>query len=129
MKRLVAAIALLGALGLAPAARAQELLGSYTAYIGEADLHNSSGARLWQPWQIVRQDRANFHRFGIRDEMDEWDPFFADIDNRAAMEQMIRNGWIDPEAARKIVEGGVMIYVSVYSYGAQGHMVTVDIYR
>lgn len=127
MKGFLAAAVLFCA--LVPAARAQDLLGSYTAHIGEADLYNSSGVRLWQPWQIVRQDRANFHRFGIRDEMDEWDPFFADFQNRAAMEQMIRDGWIDPEAARAIVNGGATIFVSIYSYGERGHMVTVDIFR
>jgi len=129
VKQPLAATLLLCALCAAPAARAQELLGSYVAHIGAADLRNSSGARLWQPWQILRQDRANFHRFGIRDAGDEGDPFFADIGNRAAMERMIRDGWIDPDAARRIVKGGVTVYVSVYGYGARGDMITVDIFR
>ncbi|WP_249139021.1 hypothetical protein [Actibacterium sp. MT2.3-13A] len=115
--------------GLSTGASAQELLGSYIADIGPADLRNSQGVRLWAPWQILRQDRANFHRFGLRDAGDEWDPFFADPGRRATMERMIQRGWIDPEAARAIVRGGVRVYVAVYSYGAQGEMVTVDVWR
>lgn len=129
MKKCIAAIAMLFALALAPAAWAQDFLGSYSAYISAADLHNSKGVRLWEPWQIVRQDRANFHRFGIRDPMDEGDPFFADYDNRAAMEQMIRRGRIDPQAARDIVHGGAVIVVSVYGSNGVGQIVNVDVYR
>ena len=60
----------------------------YRAYIGEADLFNSKGTRLTQPWQIIRQDRANFHQYGIRDNDDQSDSFFADPANRQSLEVM-----------------------------------------
>src|SRR3954471_13741890 len=43
------------------------LLEEYVTYIGDFDLRNSSSVRLTQPWAIIRQDRANFHRYGQRD--------------------------------------------------------------
>lgn len=129
MTKFFAALAVVAAALTAAPAVAQDLLESYTAYIGAADLRNSKGVRLSEPWQIVRQDRANFHRFNIRDPQDEWDSLFGDYNNRAAMEQMILRGWIDPQAARDIVRGGAMINVSIYGYGGVGQMVTVDVYR
>lgn len=90
------------------------LLDSYIAYIGEDDLYNSDGARLGEPWQVIRQDRANYHRFGIRDRLDESDSFFADADNRAAMERMLANGTIASSARRAILGGGAIIQVDIY---------------
>jgi len=108
---------------------AQELLGSFTAYIGTDDLYNSSGARLSEPWQVLRQDRANYHRFGIRQRGDEWDPFFSSIDNRAAMERMILNGRIDPQARRDILRGGATVFVRIYGEGNTGRHVEVSVAR
>ena len=85
---------------------AQEVIGSYAAYIGEDDLYNSEGTRLSEPWQVLRQDRANFHRFGLAQDGDEWDPFFEDADNREAMENMIMRGYVDPDAERMLLSGG-----------------------
>jgi hypothetical protein len=106
-----------------------QLLGTYAAYIGVDDLYNSQGQRLSQPWQIIRQDRANFHRFGIRDRGDENDSFFASADNRAAMEQMLRQGQISPGAASEIVNGDVFIQVEIYGRGNVGSSVYVTTFR
>lgn len=108
---------------------ADSLIGQYTAYIGRDDLYNSSGARLSEPWQVLRQDRANYHRFGVSQPGDEWDPFFADIDNRAAMERMVMNGYINPSAARNLVNGGAMVVVRIYGDGGRGNRVEVDVYN
>ncbi|WP_190292763.1 hypothetical protein [Roseibium aggregatum] len=98
-----------------PGAQAQgPLLETYVAFLGPADHYNSRGARLSEPWQIIRQDRANFHKFGIRDRGDESDRFFASIANRGRMERMILNGYIDPNAAWRIVNDNVWIRVEVY---------------
>lgn len=86
----------------------------YVAYLGTDDHYNSRGARLSEPWQVIRQDRANFHRFGIRDRGDEGDRFFASADNRARMERMILNGYIDPNAGYRIINENVWIRVEVY---------------
>ncbi len=110
---LMAAAAAAFVLAGAPAAKAQ-MLDSYTAYLGADDHYNSNGQRLTQPWQIIRQDRANFHRFGIRDRGDQGDSFFASAANRARMERMIQNGHIERSAANAIVNGQVWIHVEIY---------------
>ena len=71
---------------------------------------------------MIRQDRANYHRFGQRDQGDEYDPFFELSSNRDYMERLIAAGRIDGDAARAIVEGGRMIDVTVYP-----NHVTVDV--
>jgi hypothetical protein len=123
----LAALALSAALG--GAALAQEVVGGYTAYIGEDDLYNSKGERLTEPWQVLRQDRANFYKFGIRQAGDEADPFFADVNNRAAMEQMVMHGSIDPRAARNLLKGGATVYVTIYGSGGRGDYVQVTVAR
>ncbi|MGC9419419.1 MAG: hypothetical protein ACP5EN_10670 [Rhodovulum sp.] len=120
------AAALICAPALAPA---QQLLEQYVAVIGAQDLFNSRGMRLVEPWQILRQDRANFHRYGLRDPGDQGDSFFADIGNRAAMEQMLMRGRIDPVAAREIVAGGATVVVQVWGRNGRGDHVTVDVFR
>ncbi|WGW05076.1 hypothetical protein [Tropicibacter oceani] len=126
MKRLLTALALITA---ATAAQADGLIGSYVAYIGQDDLYNSKGARLSEPWQILRQDRANYHRFGISQPGDEWDPYFGSVDNRAAMERMIMNGYIEPSAARALVQGGATVFVRIYGNGNTGRSVEVTVVR
>jgi hypothetical protein len=73
---------------LAPMARAQALIGEYYALIGPADFYNSSGARLGDFGAILQQDRANYHRFGRRDDLDGWDPIFGDPAQRARIPQI-----------------------------------------
>ncbi|MDT8855781.1 hypothetical protein RNZ50_12290 [Paracoccaceae bacterium Fryx2] len=90
-------------------------------------LYNSDGARLGQPWQVLRQDRANFHRFRIRQEGDESDPFFGDANNRAAMERMVMNGRIERSAARRIVAGGAVVRVQIFGQGGRGTSVLVEV--
>ncbi|MEP2714936.1 hypothetical protein [Pseudophaeobacter sp.] len=123
MKLAKTLIGALTALSLsAPAALADDLLADYVAFIGQADLHNSKGARLSEPWQILRQDRANYHRFGISQPGDEWDPIFKDKGNRAIMERMIQHGSISASAGRDIVRGGVMVRVKVYDNGKNDYV-------
>jgi hypothetical protein len=134
MKHLVsfARAALIGAaiaVGAVGAAAAQNLIGSYSAYIGWDDLHNSNGARLTAPWQVLRQDRANYHRFGVRQAGDEWDPFFASMENRAAMEQMIMNGTIEPSASRILLQGGATVFVRIYGRNGVGNSIRVTVSR
>ncbi|MGJ8571040.1 MAG: hypothetical protein ACSHXI_10125 [Hoeflea sp.] len=104
-----------------------ELIAEYVAYIGEDDLYNSSGARLEQPWQVLRQDRANFHRFGISQDEDQWDPLFDKADNRAAMEAMVRGGYIDPAAARILLDGDASVHVRIFGREGRADYVEVDV--
>lgn len=127
---LIRIAALVTALGLgATGAVAQQLMDSYTAYIGIEDLHNSKGARLTQPWQVLRQDRANFHRFGIRHAGDQGDSFFASADNRAAMERMLMNGTMEPGVRQMLLAGGATVYVSIYGTGRRGYFISVTVAR
>ena len=111
----------------ATGAHAQDLIGSYVAYIGQPDLYNSKGDRLTQPWQILRQDRANFHRFGISQSGDEFDPFFGSISNRKIMERMVKNGSIDPQAAKRLVDGGSVVFLRIFGNGNTGTSVKVTV--
>lgn len=115
-------------LAVAPmSAGAQTLLGAYVAWIGQQDLYNSNGQRLTDFWQIIRQDRANFHRFGIRQSRDEGDPFFADAAARATLEQLVRTSEIDPYSRRMIEAGNVPVYVEIFGSGKAMTSVRVQV--
>src|SRR5690606_29001562 len=96
------------------------LLEGFFAQISYRDLFNSSGIRLSNPWQVLRQDRAKFHRYGLRDPLDEWDSFFGDEANRAIMEEMLSRGSITPQAARDIMSGEALVWVEIHGTGDTG---------
>jgi len=114
------------AIGSPPSAQAQQLIGSYVALLSEADHFNSSGQRLTSAAAVIRQDRANFHRFGIKDPQDEGDAFFADEGNRAALEQMLERGRAEPGVIARIVNGTPLIRVEIYR-GASGPFIKVTL--
>ena len=120
-------IVLISMILISPAADAVELLDDYYAYIGRDDLYNSRGGRLTEAWQVIRQDRANYHRFRIRQRGDESDTFFSSKRNRAIAERMIRNGRISRSAARDVVRGGVIIHVEIYGEGRRGMYLNVTV--
>ena len=105
---------------------AQELRESYKALLSERDHFNSEGQRLTSAAAIIRQDRANVHRFGIKDAEDQDDIFFADINNRAALEGQIERGTSDPAAIRRVVNGTVLVRVDIYQ-GSRGPFVNVTV--
>ena len=108
-QRLVIALAVCGAIVSASSGKTQQLVESYVAFLSEADHFNSNGERLQTAAAIIRQDRANFHRFGRRDQGDESDSFFADAANREALEQMLEHGHASPGVISRIVNGTVLI--------------------
>ncbi|SLN24253.1 hypothetical protein PEL8287_01106 [Roseovarius litorisediminis] len=75
--------AYLGALLLATPATAQELMGEYFTSLRTEDMRNSSGQPLNDFCAIVQQDRANYHKFGLRHDTDQGDPFFTTPEMRA----------------------------------------------
>lgn len=123
-----AALAIFLGFGGVGTALADELLDEYDAYIGDDDLYNSKGARLTQVWQVIRQDRANYHRFNIYQDGDQGDSFFGSEQNRAIAEQMLARGRIDRAAARQILNGGVTIHVEIYGQGSTGRSINVTVY-
>lgn len=102
-------------------------MASYVAFIGEDDLYNSSGTRLTQPWAILRQDRANFHKFGVSQSGDTSDSIFGNAANREAMERLLRNGSISADARARITQGGASVRVQVFGQGGKPQRVDVTV--
>ena len=123
---LATAMAAISVMAGATASRADDLIASYSAYIGQDDLYNSNGARLTEPWQVIRQDRANVHKFGIRQPGDESDGFFGSVRNRELAETMIRRGAISADAANLLLNGDVRITVEVWR-GSGGDYLNINV--
>jgi len=113
------------AMGLVLPVAADEVIASYAATIGIDDLYNSNGERLTAPWQVLRQDRANYHRYGIRQPGDEWDPVFDNVAARAAFESMLARGMISPDARADIMRGNATVYVTIWGNGMAATYVDV----
>jgi DnaJ-domain-containing protein 1 len=115
------------AFALIPASHAQNLVESYTTRLSEQDHFSSSGERLRSAAAIIRQDRANFHKFGRRDSGDQHDAFFSRPSNREALEQMINSGTSEPTAIRSIVNGTPMVRVSIFRTAPGRDFVNVEV--
>jgi hypothetical protein len=98
----------------APAAAQHGPLGHYNARLSPRDHFNSNGERLRTVAAILRQDRANFHRFNRRDRGDQWDGFFANANNRAALERMLSRSRMNEAARYVILNGEPVIHVDIY---------------
>jgi hypothetical protein len=126
-KTLLALGVVLAAAAATTPAGAADLIGSYNAYLSGADHHNSNGERLTSAAAIIRQDRANFHKFGIQDDQDESDNYFDNTNNRAVLEQMLNDGNSDPGVLSRIVNSNVMIHVDIYRSRHHGDYVVVTL--
>jgi hypothetical protein len=115
------------ALCAATPAFADELIESYNAFLSRADHYNSYGTRLTTAAAIIRQDRANFHKFGIQDEGDENDNYFDNVNNRSILERLLNEGTSDPGVLRTIVDREVSIHVDVYRGEHRGDYVIVTL--
>jgi hypothetical protein len=109
-------------------ALADRLIERYVARLGPEDHFNSSGERLSSPALIVRQDRANYHKYGVRDPEDESDSFFQNAGNRELLQEFLDRGRTTPSAYRMIVNGQPLIRVSIYRRRG-GDYVDVDVIR
>ncbi|MER9138031.1 MULTISPECIES: hypothetical protein [unclassified Mesorhizobium] len=111
----VTAAGLLLASLLGGTAHADEMLGSYVARISDRDHQASDGYALDNAAQMVRQDRANWHKFHRRDSDDEGDGWFRTNDQRADLQRMLeRGGAMSSSTKRAIVNGEPLIQVDVY---------------
>ncbi|MBU1175005.1 MAG: hypothetical protein KKH72_06340 [Alphaproteobacteria bacterium] len=126
MKRISTMLVMLAGLMPAAALAQGNVIAQYGAYLGSADHYNSNGAQLSEPWQVIRQDRANFHKFGIQDQWDEWDGLFANANNRAKLERLLVNAGFTAAQRRTIVDNEVFINVTVFGYGSNITGVQVD---
>jgi hypothetical protein len=126
MCRLAVVITLCATIFAAYPSKAQQLLERYQALLSDRDHFNSSGQRLTSAAAIIRQDRANYHRFGLRDAEDENDRFFANATNRAALEKLLERGRAEPGVISAIVNGTPIITVEVWR-GNAGPFVNVTV--
>jgi S1-C subfamily serine protease len=127
LKKLIIALAIALVANIPIRGSAQQLIGSYIALLSEADHFNSRGQRLTSAAAIIRQNRANFHRFGIRSPEDQDDPLFANEANRAALEQMLERGRADPGVVERIVNGPpVLVRVDIFR-GQSGPFIRVTL--
>ena len=125
-RNLVIAFTLAAAALAAAPAHAQQLVESYIARLSERDHFNSNGQRLTSAAAIIRQDRANYFRFGRGDAEDQPDRFFADFNNRATLERMLERGRSSPGALAAIVNGTPVVRVNIYR-DAGGYYVHVEL--
>lgn len=100
-----------------------EPLCTYEARISEQDKYNSKGKSLLQGDEvsttiaaaIIRQDRANYHEFDIRDDEDQDDCVFSDKSNRASLEKRLTKRSINKGILRQIIFDNPLIKVKVYT--------------
>jgi hypothetical protein len=127
VRKTLLALGAVCALCAAAPASAADLIEGYDAFLSRADHYNSNGERLTTAAAIIRQDRANFHKFGIQDDQDESDNYFDNVNNRAILEQMVADGTSDPGVLRRIVNDNVMVHVEVYRSHRHGDFVIVTL--
>lgn len=124
LRAALAALAL--ALPAAPAT-AQQLLATYFAMLDPHDMRNSSGVTLRDFGAILQQDRANYHRFGRRNEMDGSDPFFGNPALRARIPELYARGPGAPDYIRRMVLSGTPRFVMIRVYGQNGTPAWIEV--
>jgi len=102
-----------------------EVLASYTTRLSEQDHFSSNGERLRSAAAIIRQDRANFHKFGRRDPDDQHDAFFSSPSNREALERMLNRGKIDQSLSQMIIDGTPFVSVEIFRDSSGSPYITV----
>jgi hypothetical protein len=95
-------------------AGADEPLETYTARLSADDHTNSDGKKLTTVAEIIRQDRANYHKFNLADSEDTADNFFEDAKQRERIPSMLKKGHIDKAVANSILHGTPVVTVSIY---------------
>ncbi|MEM6712874.1 MAG: hypothetical protein AAF590_11415 [Pseudomonadota bacterium] len=90
------------------------LIGEYTARISSNDRVNSQGDSLTTVAAILRQDRANFHRFGMAEAEDGDDPVFASQEERGRFERLIAKGQVSAETRRAILNASPLVRVQIF---------------
>ncbi|OAN75183.1 hypothetical protein A8B78_16635 [Jannaschia sp. EhC01] len=111
---------LLSALAGPVAAQQWNQLAYYVAYIGPEDMRNSSGQPVRTLGGVIQQDRANYHRFGIRHAQDEGDPLFNDRGLRARISELVAAGDNARGSLAQMAQNGQPFGVGVFvcGYGA-----------
>lgn len=98
-----------------PALAQGRVLADYTARISDQDKVTSQGVQLDSVGAILRQDRANYHRFDQPDAEDEADEHFTDAHERGRFERLLSRGIVRPDTARTIINGTPLVRVRVFA--------------
>ena len=94
---------------------------SYYAHISDNDKYNSSGLSVITGYNkasaaaVLRQDRANFYKFGDRDYGDTGDCVMQSQQQRAKFENYLRNGTATSSAIQRIIDGNPTVKVDIYT--------------
>lgn len=113
----------------ADARNQSDVIDSYTAFIGHDDLFNSSGTRLTEAAEILRQDRANVHDRNIYQDGDEVDGFFGEVSNREKLADMLSSGSISNDAELIIKHGNCWVNVQIFGHGDEGDYIEVEAWK
>jgi hypothetical protein len=115
MNKLLLGLAGFGSLvampGAAQACRG-EFLGAYNTTISQRDLFASDGLRLSGVGAILQQDRANYHRFRLRDRGDGYESMFLSAESRGVIPRWLHE--VSPAARAAILRGRAWINVRVF---------------
>lgn len=106
-------------------ASANDFLCSYTAEISDHNKYNSSGMPLASGYNktsvaaILRQDRADYYAFGVRDKLDTSDCLMYSKQQRANFERILnhKNTQMDSNFIRAVVDGNPIVDISLYRGG------------
>jgi hypothetical protein len=109
--------------------QADEVIAEYLAWLDARDTVNSKGVRLSSFGEVLAQDRANYHRFGIRQELDTGDTVFGSRDMRAKLPQLYQAGRPVEAYIHRDVMSGRGHYVFVRVMGQGGRVTHVDVYE
>ena len=74
----------------------------------------ADGFELTDAGSILRQDRANYHKFGYRDRGDQGDRTFGSANARALIPAMLDRGDTDASVLRQIVRGTPSVCVWIF---------------
>lgn len=108
---------------------AEEVIAEYLTWLDAKDTVTSKGVKLGSFGAVLAQDRANYHRFGIRQELDTSDPVFSDREMRAKLPQLYQAGSPVESYILQDVMSGRGHYVFVRVLGENGHITHVDVYE
>ena len=103
--------------GFAPLASAvdeDDVITGYSARLSRKDHSASDGYKLESPAAVIRQDRANYHKFNKRDAEDDTDDYFDSAEHREGLERALERGHTTRAAYQSIMNGTPLIAVTVY---------------
>jgi len=114
---------------LASPVLSDEVIAEYLTWLDARDTVSSGGVKLGSFGAVLAQDRANFHRFGIRQDLDSTDPLFGAREMRSKLPQLYEAGRpVDAYILNDVMSGRGR-YVFVRVMGQNGRITHVDVFE